>query len=346
MIWLHYRLSRLQLLIGLGALAVVALALALTGPDLADLSSSENFLQQAARHTPNSFLYVATILLTYAVPALLGAFWGAALVAREVEAGTHRLIWAQGVGRTRWLAYRLGLGAAAVLVISGLLTLAITWWAAPIDAAVPKEGPTDVFSFNRMSPFLFGVRGLVPIGYALFAFTLGVVLGMVLRRTLVALGLTMALMVVLQVCMPLFVRAHLAAPIDTRLAITLDNLRGLEGTGSPQNPQHKTFHISGAGAADWVLSDETVDRSGTAPAQLPDYVPDCMPEPGQDDSASAPGGERDRCIQQLAADGYQQHIVYHPESAFWTLQWRETGLLVGGAALLTGFAFWRIRRDL
>ena len=43
------------------------------------------------------------------VPAVVGAFWGAPLVARELEAGTHRLAWTQSVTRGRWLATRLGL---------------------------------------------------------------------------------------------------------------------------------------------------------------------------------------------------------------------------------------------
>ena len=45
-------------------------------------------------------------------PALIGVFWGAPLVARELEAGTHRLVWTQSVTRTRWLATKLGLTAA------------------------------------------------------------------------------------------------------------------------------------------------------------------------------------------------------------------------------------------
>ena len=34
-------------------------------------------------------------------------FWGAPLVARELEAGTHRLIWNQSVTRTRWLVTKV-----------------------------------------------------------------------------------------------------------------------------------------------------------------------------------------------------------------------------------------------
>jgi hypothetical protein len=347
MIWLSYRQTRLQLTIGLAALVVAVAALALTGPHLADLAKDPEFLSRAAQEKINSFLYVTSILLTYAVPALIGAFWGAPLVAREVEAGTHRLAWTQGISRTRWLAFRLGVAATAVIVVSGLLTLAISWWAAPIDRAVPKEGSIKAFSFTRISPFLFSVRGVVPVGYALFALALGVVLGLVLRRTLIALGLTIALLVVVQVCVPMFVRAHLAAPLDNTIAITVENLTGLQGAGGRGSDfTLTTFHVSGVGAGDWLLKDETVDKSGSVPAALPAWVDDCMPKPGKHPTGSDEESARFACFARLADEGYRQHVVYHPSSAFWTLQARETGLLLGCAALLTGFAFWRIRRDL
>jgi len=57
------------------------------------------------------------------LPALAGAFIGAPLVAREIENGTHRLAWTQGVTRTRWIVSKLALifipliGAAALVGI-------------------------------------------------------------------------------------------------------------------------------------------------------------------------------------------------------------------------------------
>jgi len=41
-----------------------------------------------------------------ATPALLGIFWGAPLIARELETGTCRLAWNQSVTRTRWLTVK------------------------------------------------------------------------------------------------------------------------------------------------------------------------------------------------------------------------------------------------
>ena len=39
-------------------------------------------------------------------------------------------------------------------------------------------------------------------------------------------------------------------------------------------------------------------------------------------------------------------ISYIPANRFWALQWREAGIFLALAFALTGFCFWRIRRDL
>ena len=55
-------------------------------------------------------------MLSSVVPALIGIFWGAPLVARELETGTFRLAWTQSVTRTRWLAVKLAvLGLGSVI---------------------------------------------------------------------------------------------------------------------------------------------------------------------------------------------------------------------------------------
>jgi hypothetical protein len=55
------------------------------------------------------------------VPALMGAFIGAPVVAREVETGTFRFAWAQGFQRWRWaLAKFLVLGAVVTAAAGAL----------------------------------------------------------------------------------------------------------------------------------------------------------------------------------------------------------------------------------
>ncbi|WP_285600891.1 hypothetical protein [Kineosporia sp. NBRC 101731] len=69
-----------------------------------------------------------------------------------------------------------------------------------------------------------------------------------------------------------------------------------------------------------------------------------MPTPGQEPNAQD-SARSQACFDKITALGYHQRISYHPNSAFWTLQWRETGLMLAAAALLSALAFWRIRQD-
>ena len=65
--------------------------------------------------------------LVVLVPGIIGIFWGAPLVARELEAGTYRLAWTQSITRTRWLATKLGVVGLLSMVAAGLLSLMATW---------------------------------------------------------------------------------------------------------------------------------------------------------------------------------------------------------------------------
>ena len=63
-------------------------------------------------------------------------------------------------------------------------------------------------------------RGVVPIGYAAFAFILGVTLGVLFRRTLPAMAITLAVFAAVQITMPLWIRPHLVPPVQVTLPFT------------------------------------------------------------------------------------------------------------------------------
>ena len=140
----------------------------------------------------------------WSCPALVGVFWGAPLLARELETGTFRLVWTQSVTRRRWLAVKLGLVGGASVAVAGLLGWVVTWWSVPVDRV-----NLDRFS----SPLIFSERGLVPLGYAAFAFALGVVLGLLLRRTVPAMAATLAVFVGARLAVTQWLRPHLMAPV-------------------------------------------------------------------------------------------------------------------------------------
>jgi hypothetical protein len=320
--WRQLRVPALSVLVGVAAIVVV---LGITGPQLLGRTDFSD----------EDLLFSGTILVTYLLPAVVGVFWGVPLVAREVEAGTHSLVWNQSVTRRRWLATKVGFGLLAAMLMAGLLSLAVTWWASPIDALANLA--TDRGPLNRMSPVVFGARGIVPIGYAAFAFVLGVAVGIVLRRTVAAMAVTLVLLAGVLFAVPFLVRPYVLPALTEDVAITAENVVGIRG--NEQGVESMTV-AEPRGA--WVLANETLDPSGNAVSPLPGFVRDCVPRPDRDDPPPA-RGSMGACMAQLGERGYTQHLVYQPGYRFWPLQWIELGMFLLLSGLLAWFSFRRLR---
>ena len=225
MIWLTWRQFRLQALVVYAALVALAAVLALTGGSLVDAyhDSAASFLDEVGADRFDRTLYTAGAVIAWVVPGVVGAFWGAPLVARELENDTHRLVWSQSITRNRWLATKLGLGMLGAMVAGALASLAMTWWAHPIDSAVNAGHETNgsIFELARIAPEMFGSRGVAPIGYAAFAFALGVAVGALLRRTVAAIAVTLVVYVLIQILMPNLVRPLLVEPEPGRCCVSV-----------------------------------------------------------------------------------------------------------------------------
>ncbi|WP_031155372.1 transporter [Streptomyces erythrochromogenes] len=333
MIWLTWRQFRTQAAVLFAAVAVLAATLAVTGPQLADLyrTAGSSLLDQVS--SADQTLYYTGLLVVLAVPAVIGMFWGAPLISRELETGTHYLAWNQGVTRTRWLATKLGLGAAASMAAAGLTSLAVSWWSSPIDRAVNGGGATDTY-FPRLDPVAFAARGVAPMSHTAFAFVLGVALGLVIRRTLPAMATTFALYAAVQIVVPMWIRSHLAAADRTTVPIEPDGAPISIQEGARQIVAHLE-EVPGA----WVTSQQTLNAAGQ-PASVPSSFADCL----RTESGPPALQQVDRCVADLGALGYQQQVTYQPAGNFWALQWAETGLYLGLALALTGFCAWWICR--
>jgi hypothetical protein len=328
MIWLTWRQFRAQAAVTFGVIAVLAAVLAVTGPQLAHLSSttSNDFLSRVS--STDRALWLLASLAVLAAPALTGLFWGAPLISRELDAGTYRLAWTQTT-RTRWLAAKLGLLGLAAMAAAGLLSLAVTWWARPIDAAIAaRRGilPPGLLVFPRLSPEMFAARGIVPLGYAAFFFVLGVTIGVVVRRTLPAMALLLAAFAVVQIGMTTLVRPHLIAPEQRTEVISAANLLSINVNNSI------TVVASEPGA--WVSAQHTVNAAGQ-PVQAPSWVLTC---PARSAAASQ------ACYARLARLGYRQQITLQPASRFWPLQRDETAIYLGLAIAAAGLCTWWTRR--
>jgi hypothetical protein len=144
-----------------------------------------------------------------AVPALIGAFAGAPVLAREMETGTFRFAWTQGFGRWRWALAKLVLLAVVVTAAAGAFTVLFSWYAQPFFAA----GYTIPFATD-----LFDLLGVAFAGWTLAAFAIGVLAGMLLRRVVPAIAATLAVYAGLALTTALWLREHyMAAPLTTKL---------------------------------------------------------------------------------------------------------------------------------
>jgi hypothetical protein len=324
MTWLTWRQFRTPALSVFAGLIAIAVVLAITGPDLVGRT---DFSDQDT-------LFGGTILALYLLPAVIGVFWGVPMITRELEGGTHSLVWNQTVTRKRWLTTKLGVGLPVAMAAAGLLGWAVSWWASPIDALAATQ--TDRGLLSRISPVVFSARGIVPIGYAAFALVLGVAAGMLLKRTVAAMAVTLVTLAAVLLLVPNFVRPHLLPPQTELVAITGENITKISGDDT-----HGVLEIGvrkQAGA--WELANETLDPAGNVVYPLPDFVQACAPRPG----AGPPRhGSMETCMAQLGERGYQQRVTFQPGSRFWPLQWLELALYLAATALLTWFCFRRLR---
>jgi hypothetical protein len=318
--WRQFRVPAFSVLAGVLAIVVILL---ITRPP----AGRTDF-------TDSDVLFSGSILVLFLLPAVVGVFWGVPLVARELESGTHSLVWNQTVTRKRWLGTKLGFGLLAAMVAAGLLGWAVSWWASPIDALAATQ--TDRGMLARIMPVVFGARGIVPIGYAAFALALGVAVGMLLKRTVAAMAVTLVVIAAVLLVVPNFVRPYLLPPQTMTVAIVGEDITNISGDETGAVQEIGVRNPAGA----WVLANETIDPAGNVAEPLPDFVQNCLPRPG---AGPPERGSLEQCMAQLGTHGYQQRLVYQPGSRFWPLQWLELALFLAMTALLTWFCFRRVR---
>lgn len=322
MTWLAWRQMRGQTLaaaLGLAALAALLTILVTRTGSLA----LANVVEQLSLPQKRVFALGSAALIL--LPAVLGVFWGAPLVARELEAGTHRLAWAQGVGRQRWLWTKVGLGALATVATVGVASLALTWWAAPVDRAIGAAGDRGGFFVAKVEPLVFDARGVVPVAHALLAFMVGVAAGTLLRRTLPAMGATLLVFAALSLAMPLAVRPHLIAPVASTQAITARTPLMIDQAGA--------MAVDARRPGAWVLEQAIVDRRG-ARATAPAAFLDCVDH----------RGAAETCNATLRRAGLRIAVREQPGRRFWPLQWIESGIFLALSAALAAFGALWIRR--
>lgn len=124
------------------------------------------------------------------LPILIGVFLGAPLLAGDLESGTAKLVNAQSVSRVRWLATKLGMTALVVVVSTAAVSAAFTWWWSLVKSSSSALSWSDASGFDSSGP--------VPVALTLLTVVGGVAIGMLLRRTLLSMVVTLGFAIALQ----------------------------------------------------------------------------------------------------------------------------------------------------
>jgi hypothetical protein len=328
MIWVTWRQHRIQFLggaiicglliafllfTGLGmratyhALGIDACVAAVPAQDCSTLVT-----QFHSQYSGLQFLIPLFLLL----PALLGLFWGAPLIAREVEQGTHRLAWTQSVTRRRWTVTKLAVVAGAAVLLSSAYSAMLWWWAAPLLTGAAS---------SRFSQGIFDLLGIVPVTYTLFAIALGVAAGVLLQRTTSAMVATLFGFAVVRLGVELWLRPNYQKAVTSSYTFL--------GTSGPPD-------------GSWILSEDTVTASGMDVSGgqgrglsfdlIHQICPNLSPGPGSKDSS-----QMQQCIRD---NGIHVAATFQPSDRYWLFQGIESALFVVLAIALVTFSVWWVRR--
>jgi len=307
---LIWRLHRNQVWFASAVLVVLAVVLLITGHVMAD--DYRNALANCAA-TPGctnagNLLFrgdgaiMDIVDLTLVVPLLFGLFWGAPLLAKEFEDGTNSLVWTQTVTRRRWLSSNVAWALLAAAVWGAAMAALVSWWRFPENALGTR--------FDA-----FDIQGIAPAAYSLFAVSLGIAIGSVIKRVLPALATTLGIFVGLRAVIAIYLRPHYLTPTKQVIGIGAD----------PNGP-------SGA----WVISSSIVGPHGQVYGDSfsPSDVPKACLQTFFDKQ-----GISGHC---MATHGFHQLVSFQAANRFWAFQGIEAAIFLVLAAGLIGFAFWRV----
>jgi hypothetical protein len=251
-------------------------------------------------------IFVLLVLL----PGLVGAFVGTPLLARELESGTFRYAWTQGVGRMRWAVATVLPGLVGLAVLTAALGALVSWHNQPLVEA----GMTPRFEGSS-----FPVTGLAVVGWSVLGFSLGLLAGLLWRRVVPALATAFALW---------FGLAYLASRVrlhyETPLTTTSQRFTGRQMTIGQ-------WWERGGVRVDDAQVNQVLRAIG-------------VQQHGSGTFTARPGSGALDPVQYLLQHGYTQVTSYQPDSRFWPFQWIEFGWLAAVSLVLVALTFWLLRR--
>lgn len=315
MIWLVWRRQRAALLLATALLAIglvvlvvgrlvlidraaqLGASVCLTDPAMTCSEGSHRVLYDEFENFRRLLL-----LGLWALSPALGLIVGSGLFAREFEQHTDVLALTQAVSRRRWVAIGMTTMAVPLLAATLLLSLVNGW------ASEPYHG---LYHGVRLTAPDFDVSGVAPAAEALTAFALAAGVGLVLRRSLVTVIVSVLGGIVL-----LFVSVNLRYDVLPDHIVT-----------TPLDPDGNAVNSlpDGAVPRDYGF----LDAAGTH------FDPDVVIR-----SCDTP--DYGSCLRKLGAVG--QFQSYQPDTYYWPLQAVFAGAAAAIALLLVGAGLQRLRR--
>jgi hypothetical protein len=311
MVWVTWRQHRVPMLVTVAFVVVFGTFLLVhaTGTDPTLFSDDDR------RYLLENRFGDVGWLLRYAgaVPALVGMFLGAPLLALEYERGTYQLAWTQSMPRRAWLGVKLATLGAVVTATGLVFGLVMYVWQGKFETlrAHTRLGQQE----------LFVVTGIVPAAWWLFAFAVGVAAGAVFRRFLPAAAATLAVFLLVYIGVVVSnARLHYATPVRT------------ERTAAAVPDEEPGLINTSGGAGDWLPPGSQLVAAGwTNHAGVPlssDEMRACV------STSNYLACMRDK--------DYRMYADYHPADRYWRFQLTEAGLLLAASVALGAFTWRRI----
>jgi len=276
-------------------------------------------------NTSNTFADVPSftpiVIALRLFPLLVGAFVGAPLIAREVESGTYRFAWTQGVGRTRLLLVTLAMLALFVTLVAVVLGLLLGgWYVHPWAVINPGVG-------NQWQAGLFMTTWWMTPVWALFALALGTLVGAVVKRTVAAIAASAVIVGGVLIAVSQFLPRILDVGTVTTSRIVLGdflvgaiNMDGSRGVG-PAGSWLARGWFTGPGGK--LIGTHAANRIRDHAISL------YMTKDGANDPHAA--------TRWMALHHYTYWLAYQPADHFWILQ-AVVGLVVLAFTVLCGLA--------
>jgi hypothetical protein len=244
----------------------------------------------------------------YLVPALVASYIGGPLLARELEPGTHRLVWTQGISRLRWVGTMIGVVLAFTL-------------AAALALAVVGGQTRHLLGAGTYRPW--------DMSFVLFGLAVGAFIGAWRRRILAGMFYGLLAFALVRIGVYVELRPFYEPPI----AVTLTPYVVTSFPPFTFPPRIPTDA--------WQVGYDAVDGQGRAVPQT--RVAELSKE---FERVGCPAGHNCDSVAYLNERDVYQRLLYQPADRYWRFQFSEAAIYLAlTAALVAGTLVMLRRRD-